>query len=184
MRRATVALLVGVALIGCKREERQFSSAPPAESEAGLILMSTNGAGPGDPLGRPSPAGPQYSGNAYHISEGQRLFTWFNCSGCHGKAGGGGMGPALMDADWLYGSAIDNVAATIREGRPNGMPSFRGRVPEQQIWELAVFVRSLSGLEPQSATPVRTDDIHAVPQHLKPEGDEEQGATAERPTDQ
>ena len=44
-----------------------------------------------------------------------------NCVGCHCH-GGGGMGPALMDDQWRYGGRIDQIAATIAEGRPNGMP--------------------------------------------------------------
>ena len=32
---------------------------------------------------------------------------------------------------------IENIAATIREGRPNGMPAYRGFLPEEQIWRAA-----------------------------------------------
>lgn len=80
------------------------------------------------------------------------------------------MGPALMDDKWIYGSSIENIAATIREGRPNGMPSFRGKIPDQQVFQIAAYVRSLSGNEPQSATPARSDRMNAVPQSMKPEG--------------
>ena len=45
-----------------------------------------------------------------------------NCVGCHSH-GGGGMGPALMDGQWRYGGRIDQIATTIAEGRPNGMPA-------------------------------------------------------------
>ncbi len=31
-------------------------------------------------------------------------------------------GPPLMDDEWRYGGRIDQTAATIAEGRPNGMP--------------------------------------------------------------
>lgn len=37
----------------------------------------------------------------------------------------------------LLGDAIENIVQTINEGRPNGRPSFRGRIPEEQIWEIA-----------------------------------------------
>jgi cytochrome c oxidase cbb3-type subunit 3 len=43
------------------------------------------------------------------------------------------------------------------------MPSFRGRIPEQQIWELAAFVRSMSGLAPKDAAPNRDDHMNAAP---------------------
>ena len=70
-----------------------------------------------------------YENNAFHISRGQRLFRWFNCNGCHAN-GGGGMGPALMDDEWRYGGSIEQIYATIIEGRPNGMPSFRGKITD------------------------------------------------------
>jgi cytochrome c oxidase cbb3-type subunit III len=86
-----------------------------------------------------------YENSAYQATQGKKLFAWFNCTGCHTN-GGGGSGPALMDDEWLYGSRIENIVASIAEGRPNGMPSFRGKIPDEQIWQLAAYVRSLAGL--------------------------------------
>ena len=104
----------------------------------------------------------EFEDNAYHIGQGKRLYAWFNCNGCHAN-GGGDSGPPLMDDRWIYGSSIENIVQTIREGRPNGMPSFRGKVPDDQIWELAAYVRSMSGLEPKAAAPGRNDDMHPHP---------------------
>jgi cytochrome c oxidase cbb3-type subunit 3 len=97
------------------------------------------------------------AGNAYHLSQGQRLFAWMNCSGCHSH-GGGGMGPALMDANWRYGGSMQEIVATILDGRPNGMPSFRNRITEDQAWELASYVRSLSAQTRQDALAGRADE--------------------------
>jgi cytochrome c oxidase cbb3-type subunit 3 len=182
MKLLLFALCCCITVAGCKREARDLRGAPPASSSTGLIVMSTNSPGEGGPAKTIDASAEQYNGNAYHISEGQRLYRWFNCNGCHSN-GGGGMGPALMDDKWIYGSSIENVAATIREGRPNGMPSFRGKVPEQQILEIAAYVRSLSGNQPQSATPVRSDHLNAVPQMQKPEGGKEQPITSSKPTE-
>ena len=52
------------------------------------------------------------------------------------------MGLALMDGKWRYGGRIDQVAASIKEGRPNGMPAWRGRLTDDQIWQLAAYVRT------------------------------------------
>jgi cytochrome c oxidase cbb3-type subunit 3 len=68
--------------------------------------------------------------------------------GCHSH-GGGGMGPALMDGKWRYGGRIDQIAASIAEGRPNGMPAWRGKLTEQQMWQLAAYVRPCPGRSPQ-----------------------------------
>ena len=68
-----------------------------------------------------------------------------------------------MDDVWIYGSDPANVYATIVEGRPNGMPSFGGHIPDEQVWQLVAYVRSMSGLVPQDAAPSRNDDLQARP---------------------
>jgi cytochrome c oxidase cbb3-type subunit 3 len=118
---------------GCKREIRRFREAPPTGAD--VAVAAAAGKNP-------------YEENAWAVSEGQRFFDAYNCSGCHAH-GGGGMGPALMDSVWIYGSDPAPVATSIRDGRPNGMPAFRNRIPEPQIWQLAAYVRSLSGLQPK-----------------------------------
>ena len=102
-----------------------------------------------------------YEGNAYAISEGQRLFSWYNCSGCHAN-GGGGIGPPLIkkdQRDWIYGGEPSNIFDTIVKGRPNGMPTWGGKIPEYQVWQIVTYVRSLNNLEPKAATPARTDSL-------------------------
>src|SRR5256885_862230 len=112
---------------------------------------------PGGAQTQPHVANP-YEGNAFAISQGQRLYSWYNCAGCHAN-GGGAIGPPLMKAVWIYGNEPANLLDTIVKGRPNGMPAWGGRIPEYQIWQLVTFVRSLNSLEPQSATPARPDTI-------------------------
>ena len=96
-----------------------------------------------------------YEGTAYSISEGKRLFGWYNCSGCHAN-GGGGMGPPLIKNEWIYGGEPANLFDTIVKGRPNGMPAWGSKIPEYQVWQLVTFVRSLNNEEPKSATPTRS----------------------------
>jgi cytochrome c oxidase cbb3-type subunit 3 len=115
-----------------------------------------------NPDGGPSHIENGYEENAFALSEGKRLFSSFNCSGCHAN-GGGGMGPPLLDDKWSYGHEPEQVFATIVEGRPNGMPSFGGRIPTYQIWQLAAYVRSISGLVPKDAAPGRNDDMKGKP---------------------
>jgi cytochrome c oxidase cbb3-type subunit 3 len=96
--------------------------------------------------GSPPPEDPiakQYQGNPSFINEGHRLFLWYNCVGCHSN-GAGGMGPGFLDNDWRYGGRLDQIFASIYQGRPNGMPSWGRKIPNGQIWELAAFVKSLS----------------------------------------
>jgi cytochrome c oxidase cbb3-type subunit III len=155
---------LGGALVvaACEREERAFRPDPATTEKTTEITQSTlaPGAQPAHP--QPSALGARYENNAFALSQGKKLFTWFNCSGCHAN-GGGGSGPALMDDTWIYGSGMENIVATIREGRPNGMPSFRGRIPDDQIWQIAAYVRSLAGLTSKDAAPSRNDDLNPHP---------------------
>jgi len=84
-----------------------------------------------------------YLNNPDAVNTGKRLFSQYNCSGCH-SSGGGGMGPDLMDDVWIYGSRLEQIHQTLVDGRPNGMPSWGEKVPDEQLWQLAAYVRSLS----------------------------------------
>ena len=64
-----------------------------------------------------------------------------------------------MDDKWIYGGEIDQVYLSIAQGRPNGMPAFAGMIPPQQIWQLAAYVRSLSGQGPKAARAGRSDHM-------------------------
>jgi len=100
----------------------------------------------------PDPRTARYEANAYHISQGQQLYDRFNCTGCHAH-GGGDIGPALMDQEWIYGGKAEQIVATLIQGRPNGMPSFRNMLTEQQMWQIAAYVRSMSGNVPRMPPP-------------------------------
>ena len=78
------------------------------------------------------------------LAPGRQLFAAMNCGGCHGGAGGGGIGPPLADKQWIYGGSDANIYATIVQGRPNGMPAFGPSLQGEAVWKLAAYVRSLS----------------------------------------
>ena len=160
LTRAGLPLLaVGALLSGCQRETRQLQSTPSDRVRAIPVRVSALQPGP---MMLTAPVRNGYEGNAYAISEGERLYEWYHCSGCHSQ-GGGGIGPALMDSVWTYGGAPGQIYASIVQGRPNGMPSFGGHIPEAQVWEIVAFVRSLSGMQPKSATPSRSDHLPTRP---------------------
>jgi cytochrome c oxidase cbb3-type subunit III len=153
-----VAFASGLLAPACKRELRQYREAPPATTTHDVTVSDLRPGG-GSPT---APVHTPYENNAVAVSEGKRLFTAYNCVGCHGH-GGGGSGPALMDDEWAYGHEADQIFHTILEGRPNGMPSFRGKVPDYQIWQLAAYVRSMSGLVPKDVAPNRDDHMSGPP---------------------
>ncbi len=84
-----------------------------------------------------------YTNSPAAAREGRQLFLMYNCVGCHGGRAGGGMGPSLRDSAWSYGSTDADLFATIVEGRPAGMPTWGGKIPEDQIWKLIAYVRTL-----------------------------------------
>jgi cytochrome c oxidase cbb3-type subunit 3 len=150
-------------LTACQREQRELRPTPARYAVYGDAARQSE-LQPGGRQSQPDVVNP-YQGSASAISEGQRLFGWYNCVGCHGN-GGGGIGPSLIKDQWIYGVEPSNLFDTIVKGRPNGMPAWGGRVPEYQVWQLVAFVRSLNNLEPKSATPVRTDTIQQDPHTL------------------
>jgi cytochrome c oxidase cbb3-type subunit 3 len=133
--RSVLAVAFVVALTACEREQRDFH-APRGEDSR------------------------HYQRDAFDVAQGKRLFSWMNCTGCHSH-GGGGMGPALMDQYWRYGATLQQIHDTIRDGRPNGMPAWRERLTDQQIWQLAAYVRSMGRYVRKDVAPSRDDALHS-----------------------
>lgn len=163
-----VALMV-VTLASCRREDRPYRPSPATAQSVRWIRMSELQPGPGpneDPNAKrliPSGQVPApYEENAFALSEGKRLFSAYNCAGCHAH-GGGDIGPPLKDDRWIYGHEPQQIFSTIVEGRPNGMPSFGARLPEFQVWWLVAYVRSLGGLARKDAAPGREDHMRSSP---------------------
>lgn len=97
--------------------------------------------------GPPNP----FEGDPDAFAEGRRHFVSYNCSGCHGDHGGGGMGPSLRDEVWLYGASHGHIANSIAQGRAFGMPAWRKMLTDAQIWQIAAYLKSMrTPHEPQA----------------------------------
>jgi len=170
MKRWRIILLGALFIFtSCEREERGFRVQTPDSNRINSKQLTTLQAGEISPT--PTFEN-EYENNAFAMSEGKRLFSQMNCTGCHAN-GGGSIGPALMDDKWIYGSEPDHIFATIVEGRPNGMPAFHGKLPDYQVWQIAAYVRSMSGNASKSAAPGRNDDMQV--------GDPENSKKKEKP---
>lgn len=156
--------LVLLLLLACRRERREFSG--PVFTNAAAAGVRVDDPAPQElpPAGSTNP----FAGNAWAASEGQRLYHQMNCVGCHAM-GGGGMGPALMDGKWIYGSDDASIFTTIVLGRPNGMPAYRGRLSDDQIWQLGLFVKSLGGYASKQVESARDDHMSVRPGPLRTE---------------
>lgn len=102
-----------------------------------------------------------FNGDAVALQDGRRLFDWYNCSGCHGGHAGGGMGPSLRDSVWLYGNRDDQIYDTIVHGRSNGMPAWGTKIPDNQVWELVAYIKSMG--TPQEPDPPTEPTDEEVP---------------------
>ena len=96
--------------------------------------------------------------------EGGRAAFKVHCVQCHGSGAAGSKGyPNLNDDDWLWGGDVDAIHTTLVNGvrqpgndatRMSQMPAFGrdGILQPAQIQDLVSYVRSLSGLEKETAS--------------------------------
>jgi cytochrome c oxidase cbb3-type subunit 3 len=138
-----LALLFPATLVlaACNRQESRPAPAATWLSEPiAAVRTSDLAAGASNPA--PEIENP-YADESGAMAQGRVLFMALNCGGCHGGAGGGGIGPPLADEQWIYGGSDANIYASIVQGRPNGMPAFGPSLQGEAAWKLAAFVRSL-----------------------------------------
>ena len=139
IRRCLTALAIACAVAGGAGCQKQS----PILASAGALPQSAYFIGPQPGPDRPLPqAMNPYANDASILPQGRQLFVQYNCSGCHGDHGGGGMGPSLRDTLWYYGGDDASVFASITEGRQHGMPSWGSKLPREQIWMLVAYIKS------------------------------------------
>ena len=101
-------------------------------------------AGGGGGAGRP--ANP-FLGNAQAIDEGREIYNQ-TCTTCHGPDGAAGeMGPALGAPARRYAQAPTRRSSTRSRTAFRGtqMPPFGSRLPDDDIWKVAAYIRGLRG---------------------------------------
>ena len=131
------AVLLSLITVGCNE--------PPSETAPSGALPAVKipvGPIPGPVKSMAMPTNP-YNDDQVALAEGRRLFLWYNCYGCHGGHAGGGMGPSLRDPRWIYGSSDAHIFDSIAQGRAHGMPAWGTRIPDDQIWKLVAYIKSL-----------------------------------------
>ena len=81
-------------------------------------------------------------GDPAAIAAGNKLYSG-SCAGCHGPRGQGGRGPNLRNRGSWHSLDEDDLFDTIQKGiAGTDMPGTK--LPDEQIWQLAAFVRALS----------------------------------------
>jgi cytochrome c oxidase cbb3-type subunit 3 len=143
------ALLVAAA---CEPPPAEHPSEPLGQGTLAAVRTSALEAGsaPGVPADERRLINPLASDPAA-VRDGEQLYNSMNCTGCHGALGGGGIGPPFADSDWIYGGEPGQIFASVAQGRPNGMPSFGGRLPAESIWRIVSYVQSIAPPQPEGA---------------------------------
>ena len=98
----------------------------------------------------------QASQLASYQSIGGQLFDT-NCSGCHGKGGVGGSAPVLNSQEFLKNTTDLQISNLIAGGVPGTeMPAwslaFSGTLTDEQIHQIATYLRSLEPSAPSVPT--------------------------------
>lgn len=143
------AVLLAVAVCGCETNPNVVEGTiPPIDNPVGPP--------PGYPPSVKVETNP-FAHDHVALAEGRQLFIWYNCYGCHGGRGGGGMGPSLRDQTWVYGSSDADIYNSIAQGRAKGMPAWGMKIPQDQIWQLVAYIKSMRSDEepdkPDSSAP-------------------------------
>lgn len=130
VRAAAGLLLCVLAVAACAPEKRQLTPTSPLS----------------DPTGPTDPRAALFEHNSWRVSEGGLYFTLYGCGSCHGGTAKGVL--ALDDDSWRYGGSLRDVFLSIADGRAGGMPAYRSRMPQEQLWQVTTYVRQLHKMEP------------------------------------
>ena len=147
MRSTSLLFLTGALLTASAFAARPAAqvATPNASTDSLRFVAHPDHIPPGFPShDRPLVLTNPFEGNAGALRTGSQLYVSYNCIDCHGADGAGAMAPSLADARWHFGGTPGEVFESIYEGRPDGMPTWGGRITNDQIWMLVTYVRSLS----------------------------------------
>lgn len=117
------------------------SDAPPApEPAAAPEAAPADGA----PAEAPAEAAVELVVTDETVAAGLEVFTT-NCVACHAADLTGGVGPNLVDDEWIHGGELTDIARVVTEGVPaKGMITWKGVLTDAQIAQVAAYVYSKS----------------------------------------
>jgi mono/diheme cytochrome c family protein len=119
-----------------------------------IVLLSVEGTAAQKPGGDPEAAKMKnpVASSTSSIAAGRKIYQK-SCQFCHGPKGLGDGSQAppgvkvgnLADGKWEYGASDGEIFAVIKNGiGPKfDMPGLKGKLPDNDIWHLVNFVRSL-----------------------------------------
>jgi mono/diheme cytochrome c family protein len=78
------------------------------------------------------------------VAQGGRYYTWYGCAGCHGP--GAEPRPGAPDLSNGSSKGVPELYAAIAGG--HGGAGYGSRIPSEQLWQIAAFVRDLADHQP------------------------------------
>lgn len=90
----------------------------------------------------PSPS-PAELRNPEWIAEGRKKFVQ-TCAFCHGAEGQAGKTRSFRTREGWDPQLIHDTIVNGRVNGPNVMPSWQGSIPDELIWKLVAYIKSLS----------------------------------------
>ena len=85
-----------------------------------------------------------YTGDAAAIEEGRKLWRTTGCYACHGGVAEGGVGPSLIDDEWVFRPTDKTLYKAISEGRRGTvMKGWSKKLNPDEIWKVIAYIRSL-----------------------------------------
>jgi cytochrome c oxidase cbb3-type subunit 3 len=101
------------------------------------------------------------------IAAGAEIFTT-TCASCHKADLSGGIGPSLVDAEWIHGGTGPDIVKTVTDGvSDKGMPAWGAILGPKKVLQVAAFVLSKQVLDP---VPASGEVVAAVVPAGTPEG--------------
>ena len=91
-----------------------------------------------------------------------------NCVACHGREGGGKVGPNLCDEQFKNIRDITDIYRVIEKGANAGaMPAWKGKLMDNEMILAAAYVASLRGTNPANAKSGEGQGIEPWPTEVK-----------------
>lgn len=79
------------------------------------------------------------------LAAGKQVYAQ-TCLACHGADMTGGIGPNLVDAEWIHGGEAEQVVKTISEGvAAKGMPAWGPVLGPEKVSQVAAWILSSGG---------------------------------------
>lgn len=77
------------------------------------------------------------------IETGKELFTQ-SCAYCHGMKGDAGKTKSFTERQGWPAKEIFDVISNGRTRGANKMPAWKGAIPDEDIWKIVAYIKSLS----------------------------------------